>query len=320
MEFNYFYGNESEQFSFYRIPKSLFTDEHFHGLSVESKILYGLLLDRISLSKKNGWTDKAGRVYIIFTLDEVMQALGCANQKASRLLKELDSIGLIERRRLGLGNPDIIYVKSFIVTAESHFCKCENHISAEVEITSAEPLKSHTINTEKNNTDMSDTDSLRFTSFSDRENHETMRSEVDKREELREQIKRNIAYDALIYDYPSEKEGINEILELLVDTVCCNKPSIRISGDEKPTAAVRDVFMQLNSEHIRFVLNNLNENTTQVRCIKQYLLATLYNSFMTIDSAYKCKVQSEFTKGFFKPPAAKSRDKPFDGSLLRVSL
>ena len=305
MEFNYFYRNESEQFSFYMIPKSLFTDEHFHSLSIESKILYGLLLDRISLSKKNGWTDKDGRVYIIFTQSEVMQALGCANQKASKLLKELDSIGLIERRRRGLGKPDLIYVKSFIAPADSQFSECENHSSAETEITSCETLKSHTTNTDKNNTDMSNTDSLRFTSFSEAELPKANRNETNAetsdnaeiksidQSSCRELIKNNIAYDALIYDYPEDREQIDEIVDLIVDTVCTNKPLIRICGDDKSTETVRERFLNLNSEHIRFVLDCLSKNTAQIRCIKQYLLATLYNASMTIDSAYRCRVQSE---------------------------
>ena len=102
--YDYFYGAEAEQFSFYRIPKVLFTEERFRSVSAEAKVLYGLLLDRMSLSCKNGWLDRAGRVYIIFTIEEVMTALGCADQKAGKLLHELESkCRLIERKRQGLG-------------------------------------------------------------------------------------------------------------------------------------------------------------------------------------------------------------------------
>ena len=100
--YDYFYGAEAEQFSFYRIPKVLFTEERFRSVSAEAKVLYGLLLDRMSLSCKNGWLDKEGRVYIIFTIEEVMTALGCADQKAGKLLHELESkCRLIERKRQG---------------------------------------------------------------------------------------------------------------------------------------------------------------------------------------------------------------------------
>jgi len=113
--FEYYYSHQSEQFIFYRIPKSLFTDQRFATLSSDGKILYGLMLDRMGLSRKNGWVDKLRRVYIYFTLDEVMSSLGCAREKANRLMAELDSrgIGLIETKRQGLGKANIIYVKDF---------------------------------------------------------------------------------------------------------------------------------------------------------------------------------------------------------------
>ena len=84
--YDYFYGAEAEQFSFYRIPKVLFTEERFRSVSAEAKVLYGLLLDRMSLSAKNGWQDKENRVYIIFTIEDIMEAMGCADQKAGKLL------------------------------------------------------------------------------------------------------------------------------------------------------------------------------------------------------------------------------------------
>lgn len=150
--YDYFYGAEAEQFSFYRIPKVLFTEERFRSVSAEAKVLYGLLLDRMSLSCKNGWLDKEERVYIIFTIEEVMTALGCADQKAGKLLHELESkCRLIERKRQGLGKPNLIYVKNFVEkdvdnpvdntsgstapSPESRFQNRENHGSGTVKIT-----------------------------------------------------------------------------------------------------------------------------------------------------------------------------------------
>ena len=89
--YDYFYGAEANQFSFYRIPKVLFTEERFQGISADAKVLYGLLLDRMSLSARNGWLDDEGRVYIIFSIEDIMIAMGCANQKAAKLLYELES-------------------------------------------------------------------------------------------------------------------------------------------------------------------------------------------------------------------------------------
>ena len=114
MELDYFYGRQAEQFTFYRVPKAILFDRRFDGVSADAKLLYGILLDRMSLSLKNNWLDERGRVYIIFTMDEVMQALGCAGKKATRLMEELEhKAGLIERKRRGLGKPNLIYLKNF---------------------------------------------------------------------------------------------------------------------------------------------------------------------------------------------------------------
>ena len=111
MQYEYFYGAQAEQFSFYRIPKALFTEPNFRELSTDAKVLYGILLDRMSLSLKNQWLDAQNKVYIIFTVEEIMDALNCANQKATRLMVELEKqAGLIERKRQGLGRPNLIYV------------------------------------------------------------------------------------------------------------------------------------------------------------------------------------------------------------------
>ena len=124
MQYEYFYGALAEQFSFYRIPKALFTEPNFRELSTDAKVLYGILLDRMSLSLKNQWLDAQNKVYIIFTVEEIMDALNCANQKATRLMVELEKqAGLIERKRQGLGRPNLIYVKNFAATINDKNCE-----------------------------------------------------------------------------------------------------------------------------------------------------------------------------------------------------
>ena len=124
MQYEYFYGAQAEQLSFYRIPKALFTEPNFRELSTDAKVLYGILLDRMSLSLKNQWLDAQNKVYIIFTVEEIMDALNCANQKATRLMVELEKqAGLIERKRQGLGRPNLIYVKNFAATINSKSCE-----------------------------------------------------------------------------------------------------------------------------------------------------------------------------------------------------
>ena len=119
MTLDYFYGQAGELFAFYRIPKALFQEPRFQTLSTDAKTLYGILLDRMSLSVKNGWLDEQGRVFIIFTIEDVKRALCCADNKATKLLRELEKFGLIERKRRGLGKPSLVYVKNF--SAESSF-------------------------------------------------------------------------------------------------------------------------------------------------------------------------------------------------------
>lgn len=118
IQFDYFTAAETEQYTFYRIPKALFTESHFQALSCEAKVLYGMMLDRLGLSIRNQWFDSRGRAYIIFTVEDVMGIMGCQSQKAVRLMKELDTadgIGLIEKKRIGLGRPNRIYVKNFMI-------------------------------------------------------------------------------------------------------------------------------------------------------------------------------------------------------------
>lgn len=297
--YDYFYGVEADQFSFYRIPKVLFTEERFRNISAEAKVLYGLLLDRMSLSARNGWQDKENRVYIIFTIEDIMAAMGCADQKAGKLLYELESkCRLIERKRQGLGKPNLIYVKNFITPSESCFLNRENHDSGEVKITDQESLKSRSNNTEDNNTEYSDTDSFLFTSFREDHGRETNRSDADQREQYREIISENISYEILLQDFPYDRDILTEILELMVDTVCTTKSTVRISGDDKPAEVVKSQFLKLDSEHIRFVMEGLKNNTTRIRNMRQYLLATLYNAPLTIGNYFRSLVNHDMSEGF----------------------
>ncbi|MFG6330051.1 MAG: replication initiator protein A [Lachnospiraceae bacterium] len=119
--FNYYYGEEAGQFPFFRIPKHLIKDQRFKGLSSDAKLLYGLMLDRLALSIKNGWHDDKNRIYIYYTTDNIMEDLCCSKTTCTKILAELDSkkgLGLIERKRQGLGRPDIIYVKNFVTTEQ----------------------------------------------------------------------------------------------------------------------------------------------------------------------------------------------------------
>jgi hypothetical protein len=278
--FDYFYGSQSDQFSFYRVPKVLFTDQHFKKMSADAKSLYGILLDRMNLSAKNGWTDKEGRVYIIFTVEEVMAAMGCANQKATRLLAELENdIGLIERKRRGMGKPNLIYVKNFISCEKGHGQKShsknhENHESGNVKITVQESWKSHGNNTNSNNTDLNNIDS---------NNTDLISAVVESKEKrstrisYEEYFKKNLEIDLLKKIYPWQVLLLNGIFNLIVDTCSSDYRWIMIGGRKRPQVVVKSRFMKLNRTHIEYVLQCLSKNTEEIRDMRHYLLVTLYN-------------------------------------------
>lgn len=298
MGFDYFYGQQSEMFSFYRIPKVLFTDERFWNISTDAKLLYGILLDRMNLSAKNGWMDEAGRVYIIFTIDEIKSAVGCAEKKAVKLLDELErKCGLIERKRQGLGKPNLIYVKNFVDSSvdnpvERQLLNCQNDNSGTVQKTTLELSKAQGNNTDTIYTEFSDTNPFLSSDFSRKENEG-----MEERESYKLYFKEQLEYEILKIRHPYDIDILEEILELIVDTVCTNRKMIRIASDDKPAEVVKSRFMKLNSEHISFVLDCLKENTTSVRNMRQYLLAAIYNAPLTIGCYYDSRVRHDMSEG-----------------------
>ena len=154
MTLDYFYGQSGELFAYFRIPKALFQDSRFRQLSTDARTLYGILLDRMSLSAKNSWVDEHGRVYIIYTVREVQESLCCAEHKAVKLFRELEQADLIERKRRGLGRPSLIYVKNFssgLPKAQIQNCANSNSCAAESAV-QVRP-KSQSNKTDKNKTE-----------------------------------------------------------------------------------------------------------------------------------------------------------------------
>ena len=283
MAFDYFYEEQSQQFAFYRIPKVLFTDNRFQKISTEGKVLYGLLLDRVSLSRENGWIDEERRVYIIFTLNAIRQAMNCAEKSAIKYLTELEDFGLIERIRQGLGKPAIIYVKNFIDQYNLQVKTCNNSSSGPVEVPVQDQYNLQPNYTNNNNTDFNNTNPI-LSGDAERMGYEQF-------------LKDQLDVEILKQEYPYDKEMIDGILELILDVLCSKRKMIRIAGDDKPVNVVKGRFMKLTIEHIRYVMNCLQENTTKIRSIKQYMLAALYNAPSTIDGYYRAEVNHDMATG-----------------------
>lgn len=292
MAYDYFYGQQSEQFSFYRIPKILFSQDKFWNVSTDAKLLYGILLDRMNLSARNGWLDEAGRVYIIFTIEEIKESLGCAEKKAVKLLDELEKKAeLIERKRQGLGKPNLIYVKNFISeSVERQFLNFQNDNSATFQNTIQDLSKAQGNNTDIKNTDLSDTNSIFPSENCGKENGN------EEYQQYYQYFYEQLGIEYLQKDYPYDVDRLENILELVVETVCSKRQIIRIGGDDRPIEVVKSRFMKLNSEHIRYVLDCFKENTTKIRNIRQYILASLYNAPTTIGSYFDALVRHDMAQ------------------------
>ena len=277
-DLDYFYGQSSELFSFYRIPKLLFQDSRFQPLSTDAKTLYGILLDRMSLSARNGWLDKAGRVFIIYTVQEVQDSLGCADKKSTKLLRELEEYGLIERKRRGQGKPSLVYVKNFSAESSKESVKNrDNDDSCGFKIACQDPAKSRCNKTKENDTEMSETDPF----------YSEEADGMSKRTQLEEYFSQSLEIDLLLRLCPDDEDIIYQIVDLLVDTCATNRKLLHIAGDDKPAEVVCSRFMKLNADHIRFVLKCLAENSSPIRNMKQYLLASLYNAPTTMQLSYQ---------------------------------
>ena len=284
MTLDYFYGQAGELFSFFRIPKALFQEQQFQDLSTDAKTLYGILLDRMSLSVKNEWFDKKGRVFIIFTIEDVKRTLRCADNKATRLLRELEKFGLIERKRRGQGKPCLVYVKNFSAESSKESVKNrDNDDSCGSKIACQDPVKSRGIKKKENKTEMNNTNLI----LSDES------EKMKNRELLEEYFSRSLEIELLLRLYPDDEDTIYQIVDLLVDTCDSKRNLIRIAGDDKPAEVVLSRLKKLNADHIRFVLDCLAANTSPIRNMKQYLLAALFNAPTTIQLYYQNKVNHD---------------------------
>jgi hypothetical protein len=313
--FDYFYGMQADAYTFYRIPKALFADPYFKKLSCEAKVLYGLLLDRMSLSVKNKWFDEQGRVYILFKVEDVSEHMGCCKQTAIKLFAELDSqkgIGLIEKKRLGLGKANVIYVKNFMLREEVaeapeppvNTQKSKNHTSGnpnnrlqEVQVLDFKNSKTSTSGSSEiipqevqisdcNNTDSNETENSNI--LSDRSIRDRSKgSDADGAVNYyayQDLIRENIDYSALCMAHSAE--DVDGIVALMTDTVCSSRRKIVIGGEFMPAAVVRSRLLSLDYSHIEYVLGCMSRTTTKINNIKHYLLTTLYNAPVTIGHYY----------------------------------
>ncbi len=318
IEFDYYYGAEAEQFTFIRVPKVLFTDkEHFGSLSNEAKLMYGLLLERMSLSRKNNWIDDENRVYIIFLIEEIEEIMDVCHDKALNILKELDDvngIGLVKKKRRGLGLPSILYVKNFIINEsdslrnekqdntdnsehtsrglkngflevdKTDFKKSEISTSVNRKNRLQEVVKADTNNTEINNTELSYIENQSINQSAALKKIPTPPRLIDEidRETVEQSVKKQIEYDSLI-THPDEAvvSMVEEIKDLIVDVISGER-NIFVEGKKISEEAARFAYRKLTSEHITDVLRNILNYSGKISRIDRFLTTALYNSAFTL--------------------------------------
>ena len=308
MKFDYYYGSQADQFSFIRIPRMLLTEETFSSLTLQSKMLYSVLLDRMSLSMKNGWFDEENRVYIIYQISEIQSDLGFSKRKAMKR---------------GFGLPSIIYVKSFLIqkdysgsiksgtsagkqilsrstdfrTSDAIKRTSRGSGSGTSEVTESTPLvvsESAPLNnkTNTNHIYQSDIKSNHILSA----DADEMRCDPDQADIIKAYekiIKDNIEYDALLQANRFDEELVQGIFELILETVVSQSETILIASEKYPAALVKSKFLKLNYMHIDYVISCMKKNATRVKNIKKYLLATLFNAPTTMEGYYRAEVNAD---------------------------
>ncbi len=315
IQFDYFYGNEAEQFAFLRIPKVLFSNPQFNKLSDSAKLLYGLMLDRMGLSIKNGWFDKNRRAYIYFKIDEVMKYMNCASEKATRIVAELDSIkgvGLIERKKQGLGRPAKIYLKKFVGDDDSclNLSKSEKH---ELEIPECQGFEienqgiaenennnfceSKCNNTKNNNTEINNTDfsninpstestAVTVTEGTAKKSEDRL---IDRYNKTIIDIKNQIDYDSLINT--NDAEILNNIVNVMADVMLLDVPYYEMENKKIPSELVRIRYRQIDYGSLDAFLIEFSSIYYKIKNPKSYLTTALYNVALTAGTALSNRVR-----------------------------
>ena len=330
--FDYIYSDSRRKFSFIKLPLVLFTDERFSALTNDMKLLYALMLDRVSLSVKNGWVDSKGRVYISFPLAEIEEKLHVASQKASRLLKALEKAGLIERVRQGLGKPDRIYVKDCCKDVSDGAKEIETPVEIPQEDSNVETVENCKISVvpdddfdvpmhEKSQPEpvkntVQSCENAQVTQYNN-QNNKTIRKQSDQisqtagrmdgmeqRKTYEQLVKANIEYDwfkdvfTLSPNEPQRPKGtieeLDDIVAIMVDCICTRAKTIRVGGQNMDADVVRSQLLKLNNEHIQYVFDRVYGYAGEIANIKAYMITVLYNAAITMNTAFNMDFRATF--------------------------
>lgn len=277
-EFVFFYGNDDDYKKGFGVMRLLFDNEFLKELTIDAKVIYGLMLDTMTLSIKNDWHDEEQKRYIYFSIEKTMEVLNCSKNKAISVMKELEQNGLIERKKQGQGKPSVTYVKCFKVIkeesqkSEKSTSRSSENQPLEVEITNTNNILNYKQNYIESNH-----------IYDDRDTEDYL--------EISEQIKKSIEIDVLYLYYPYDKELIDEIYQTILRVVMCKNKNIKISEKEVyPREFVRDSFLRLNFTHIQYVLDGIKSTTKEKTNLSNYLKTALFNSLSTKSFYYQSRL------------------------------
>ena len=284
LQFEYFYGNEADEFTFYHIPKKIITSPYFKDVSYGAKMLYGLLFDRVGLSIMNSWFDEENRAYIIFSIQEIMDSMYCSKPTAIKFMSELEDAGLIERQKRGRGLTDYIYVKK-VVDNEKVVKKIDHKELKEFTSDGKETEPQEVKDFNPNNTNINNN------YFNDIYTIPPPTS----REDYEEIIKENIEYDILKLDFKGE--WLDNIVELMLDVLCSDNKTVKINSSNVPIEQVRKRYMQIDDMHIRYLDDFVRKNDYVIHNFRNFYISAIYNAPLMIDAFYDKWVKEDMERG-----------------------
>jgi len=274
---DYFRMNEAEQFTFFRIPKILFTDRKYTSLSTDARVLYGVLLDRMGMSLDNGWVDENGRAYIYYRVEQLSEILGFGRDKIRRLFLELEKVDLLERKKQGLQKPDMLYLKKFVSDDAKYAVQSTQNASSGVRKNRhPEDAFCPPNNIKKNNNEINN-----------------IYPSIDQ---MDREIREKICYEVLVEDGYAV-DLLNELIQVMIEVFCTTAKTIRVGRNDFQTEVVQQRLWQLDMIHMQYVMDSFQKNTTKIRNIKAYLLAALFNAPVTMGHYYQSAVNHDFYGG-----------------------
>lgn len=304
MQLDYFYGAASEHFRFYQIPALLLEEDCYRKLRDTSKLLYGVLLSQLSLSRKNGWTEPdTGRIYIHYNLRYLAQCLGHSANTITRSMQELCEAGLLQRRRRGRGLPDILYVMDFTTIRETKKGAPKESAETGHDQTAENGMKE---DGEASKTNGSHPEAIQKETGSikkDEELPELMEKKAGKdisvTEIYRDILKEQIGYPYLVKNNPLNTGVIEDILSVMVEVFTTQRKNLRVNGEDRSVNEIQNRLKRIDISHMEYILQCLAENTKKIVNPPSFLLTVLYNAPATINTYYNALAARDISRGFF---------------------